>query len=83
MVTILLFGMQDNNAYPQWLCADLGLPCDVRNIKQTFVEKDVCPLLLKGQMIIKNGTYWQTVVRVLPVLECNVKELKVYTWYTN
>lgn len=26
------------------------------------------PLLLKGQMIIKNGTYWQTVVRVLPVL---------------
>lgn len=42
------FWYADNNAYPQWLCADLGLPCDVRNIKQTFVEKDVWSFIIEG-----------------------------------
>lgn len=44
------------------------LPCDVRNIKQTFVEKDVWSFIIEGSNDNKNGTYWQTVVRVLPVL---------------
>ena len=42
------FWYADNNAYPHWLCADLGLPCDVRNIKQTFVEKDVWSFIIEG-----------------------------------
>lgn len=43
----------------------LSYSADYRRI---LWKKMFGPLLLKGQMIIKNGTYWQTVVRVLPVL---------------
>lgn len=34
------FWYADDNTFPQWLCVDLGLPCDIRNITQTFAEKD-------------------------------------------
>lgn len=42
------FWYADDNTYPQWLCADLGRPCDVRNIKQTFAEKDTWSFIIEG-----------------------------------
>lgn len=42
------FWYADSDAYPQWICADLGLPCDVRNIKQVFAEKDIWSFIIEG-----------------------------------
>ena len=42
------FWYADNNTFPQWICADLGLPCDVRNVKQLFAEKDIWSFILEG-----------------------------------
>lgn len=42
------FWYADSDAYPQWLCADLGISCDVRNIKQVFAEKDTWSFLIEG-----------------------------------
>lgn len=42
------FWYANDHTFPQWLCADLGLPCDVRNIRQVFAEKDVWSFIIEG-----------------------------------
>lgn len=42
------FWFANDNTYPQWLCADLGLPCNIHTIKQVFAEKDTWSFILEG-----------------------------------
>lgn len=42
------FWYANDGTYPQWLCADLGLPCNIRSIEQRFAEKDVWSFIIEG-----------------------------------
>ena len=42
------FWYADSPDYPQWLCVDLGLPCQVSSIKQVFAEEDVWSFTIEG-----------------------------------
>lgn len=42
------FWYAGSDSYPQWLCADLGMPCEVWQVRQTFAEPDVWSFLIEG-----------------------------------
>ena len=42
------FWYADADTFPQWLCADLGTPCDIREIEQTFAESDIWSFVIEG-----------------------------------
>ncbi len=44
------FWQADGNEVPQWLCVDLGNPCDIREITQLFTNEDKWSFIIEGSL---------------------------------